>query len=94
VAFDRDCDHPSDRVKVLGVAQGGVPREGVDRREPGVPGAGAVAAVLLEMVEERADQLGVEIVDVQLAGLLAGSLGGEREQQPERVAVGGDRLWA
>jgi len=62
---------------VLWVAQRGVLVEGVDRRQPGVAGACAVAAVLLEVVEEGADQLRVEIVDVQLAGLFAGLLGGE-----------------
>ena len=88
VAFEGDRDHPADRVKVLGVAQGGVLVERVDRRQPGVAGAGAVAAVCLEVVEERADQLRVEVVDVQLARLLAGLLGGEREQQPEGGEVG------
>jgi hypothetical protein len=57
-------------------------------------GSGAVAAVDFEVVEERADQRRVEVVDGELARLLAGSLGAEREQQPERVPVGGDRLRA
>ncbi len=54
-------------------------------------GLRTVAAVLLEVVEERADQRRVEVSEVQLARLLAGLLLGEREQQPERVAVGRDR---
>jgi hypothetical protein len=66
----------------------------VDRRQPGVACASAVASLLFEVVEEGADQLDVEVVDVQLTRLLAGLLGGEREQQLEGVAVGGDRLWA
>jgi hypothetical protein len=66
----------------------------VDRRQAVVAGAGAVAPFCFEVVEERADQRRVEIVEVQLARLLAGPLGGEREQQPEGVAVGGDGLRA
>jgi hypothetical protein len=50
--------------------------------------------VLFEVGQERADQRRVEIVDVQLTRLLAGLLICEGQQQPERVAVGGDRLWA
>jgi hypothetical protein len=33
----------------------------VDRREPGVAGPGAVAAVVFEVVEERADQGRIEV---------------------------------
>ncbi len=35
-----------------------------------------------------------EVIDVELAGLLAGLLGGIPQQQTERVSVGGDRSWA
>ena len=52
------------------------PVEGVDRPEAGVAGPGAVAAVLFEVGEERADQRRVKIVDVQLERLLAGLLVG------------------
>jgi hypothetical protein len=81
-------------VRLLGVFERSEAVEGVDRPEPGVAGPGAVAPVLLEVVEERADQRRVEIVDVQLERLLAGLLLREAKQQPERVAVGGDRLRA
>jgi len=94
VAFGRDCHHSGDRVRVLGMLQGHVPVERVDRPEPGVAGADMVAAILFEMVEERADQQRVEIVDIQLKRLLAGLVLREAEQQPERVAVRSDRLRA
>ena len=68
--------------------------ERVDRAEAGVAGAGTVAAVAFEVGEERADQRCVEVVDVQLERLLAGLVVREAQQQPERVAVGGDRLRA
>jgi len=72
----------------------GEPVEGVDRPQAGVARPGAVAAVLLEVPEERADQRCVEIVDVQLERLLAGLFLREAQQQPKRVAVGSDRLRA
>ena len=94
MAFERDRDHASDRLKVLGVPQCHVPVERVDRRQPGVPGPGAVAPVLLEVGEERTDQRRVEIVDVQLTRLLANPLMSEGQEQPKRVSVGGDGLRA
>ena len=51
---------------VLGVAQRGVAEQGVDRRQPGVAGAGAVAAVVFEVVEEGADQRRVQVGEVEL----------------------------
>jgi hypothetical protein len=51
-------------------------------------------ALVLEVIQERADQRCVEIVEVELAGLLAGSLVGESEKQAQRVAVGRDRVRA
>ena len=94
VALGRDRHHPRDRVGVLGMLERGETVERVDRPEPRVAGPGAVAPVLFEMGEERADQRRVEIVDVQLEWLLAGLLVREGQQQPERVAVGGDGLRA
>ena len=40
------------------------------------------------MVEERADELGVEVGDVEIAGVLAGVSLGVAEQQPEGMAIG------
>ena len=72
----------------------GVAVERVDRRQPGVAGPEAVAALLLEVVEERADQRRVEVGEVQPVGCLPVLCCGEVEQQPDRVAVGGDRVRA
>ena len=49
---------------------------------------------MFQVGEERADQRRVQIVDVQLERLFAGLLVGEAQQQPERVAVGGDGVRA
>jgi acyl-coenzyme A thioesterase PaaI-like protein len=55
---------------------------------------GAAAAVALEVLEELADQLGVEFADIYPGWLFAELIGREAEQQPHRVAVGGDRVRA
>jgi len=59
-----------------------------------VAGPDAVAAGSLEVVQERGDQRRVELADVELAGFGFGPLGGESQQQPERLAVGGERVRA
>jgi len=42
------------------------------------------------MSQEIGDQVGVEIVEAELARWFPDSFGGESEQQPQRVPVGGD----
>jgi hypothetical protein len=79
---------------VLGVLQGRVAEHGVDGGEPGVAGARAVAAVVFEVVQERADQRRVQVGEVELARLPPGAPGGEGQQQPPGVAVGGYGLRA
>ena len=54
-AFGGDREHSCDQRGVLGMAERAVLKERVDRAEADVAGAGAVAAVGLEMLEERAD---------------------------------------
>ena len=79
---------------MLGVAIGGEAEERVDRREAGVAGLDAAAAVVLQVLEERADQRGVEVLEVELRRRLAGPLLRKAEQQPEGVAVCGDGVRA
>ena len=91
VTLGRDRQHLRDHARVLRVTQRRVFEERPDRREPQVPGPRRVVTVGLEMIKERRDQRFVEVVPVELGGLLAGRVLGEAEQQPERVAVGRDR---
>jgi hypothetical protein len=93
-SFRWDREHPLDRGGVLGVVQGEVGEQRVDRRESVVAGRGRVVALVFEVLEERGDQRRVEVGDVELAGWGAASLGGEAQEQPEGVAVGGDRVRA
>src|SRR5206468_3083596 len=54
----------------------------------------AAAALVLEVREERDDRGRVEILEHKLGWRLPGPLVQERQQQPEAVAVGGDRVRA
>jgi hypothetical protein len=69
------------------VAQREVAEQGVDRGEPVVAGGGPVVPLVFEMMQEIGDQRRVEVGDVQLAGLFAGLLGSEAEQQTEGELV-------
>jgi hypothetical protein len=60
---------------VLGVVQGEVGEQRVDRSEPVVAGRDRVAPNRLEVIEERGDQRRVEIRDVQGAWRGAGAVG-------------------
>ena len=93
--FGRDGQHPLDELGVLGVTQGRVGEQRADRGQAQVAGARAVVPVVFEVVEERRDQVRVEVGPVQRGrAALSGALLGEPEQQLERVAVGGDGAWA
>ena len=94
VALGRDRQDPLDVGGVLGVAQRRVLEQGVDRGQPGVAGPDAVAAVVLQVVQERPDRLRVQVGDVQPGRGLARALGGEDDQHLDGVPVGGDRVAA
>ena len=72
------------------MAQGRKPEQRVNRRQARVAALGAVAPPAFEVVQERADGGGVEVIKLQLRRGLSAAVLGEGEQEPEPVAVGGD----
>jgi hypothetical protein len=68
--------------------------ERVDRGQPRVAGANAVASFVLQVGEKRGDRRGVEILKLQPRWCCPGALVHEGQQQPEAVAVGGNRVRA
>ena len=84
--LERDREHAGDVLGVFGVAVLGVAEQRVDRRESHVAGADAVAALGLEVVEERGDQRRVELGDVEL-----GWLASEPALRRSRAAAGACR---
>jgi hypothetical protein len=93
-ALGGDGQDAGDEGGVLGVAQRRVAERGVDRGEPRVAGADAVAAVFLQVVQERGDGGSVHVGEVEAGRLLSGAAGGECEQHAPGVAVGGDGVAA
>jgi hypothetical protein len=66
--------------------------QGVDRGQPGVPGGAAVPPLFFQVMQERADERGVEVGEAEPAGRLPGLVLPEGEQEPARVAVSRDRV--
>jgi hypothetical protein len=93
-ALGGDGQHPLDERGMLGMAQRGVAEERADGSQARVAGAHGVAAVALEVVEEGADERRVEVREVEPRGRRARPLGGEPQEEPPGVAVGGDGLRA
>jgi hypothetical protein len=60
-----------DKGSVFWMTQSGVAEQGADRTETCVTGPGAVLTIRLQMVEEGADDDGVEIVECKVGGRLA-----------------------
>jgi hypothetical protein len=89
-SFRGDGQDALDVGGVLWVVQRGELEQGVDRGQAGVAGPRGVAPVAFEVVQERGDQRGVQVGDVELGDRFPGPRGGEDEQQPQRVPVGGD----
>ncbi len=93
-ALGGDGQHPGDEIGVLGMAQGGMPEQGADRRQAGVAGPGGVVPLLLQHGQEIGHQPGVDHGKVEVTGVDAGALVDVAKQQPERVAVGRDGVAA
>src|ERR1700730_17136741 len=77
-----------------GLAHGDVPEERSDRGQSGIPAARTVAPGGLDVQQEFADQVGIEVFDPELRWNLAPSLAGEPQEEPERVAVTRNRMCA
>ena len=78
-----------DEGGVLGMAESSEAEHGVQRGEAGVAGADGVGALGLEVIQEGADELGVEVLELQPGRRPAGLLRGEGQEQLEGVPVGG-----
>jgi hypothetical protein len=60
-ALARDREDPLAEQRVGRIREGDVAEEGVERREAGVAAASGVAALTLEVVQELAEEGGVEV---------------------------------
>ena len=93
-ALRRDCQHTGEAGGMFGMAKGRVTEQAVNPAESGVSGPGAIAAVLLQVVQEVCDVRGIEVVPLQRRRRHLVLVGGEDQQQAHRVTVGGDGVTA
>jgi len=68
--------------------------ERVNGTEPAVAAAGAVPAIILQMLEKGSYQLGIQILDFQITGLTTVMLGSKSKKESEGVSIAGDCVWA
>lgn len=66
-ALRRNREDTRDRGRVLGMAKGGEAKQRADRGEPRIARANAVPVIVFAMIEERADQRGVELREIKVS---------------------------
>jgi len=87
VALGRDRQHALNDGGVLWVVESGVAKQRSDRGQAQVARPCAVAAVTLEVIEERRDHRLVELAPSQRRWRAAGGVLDEAQQQAQRVAI-------
>lgn len=73
-AFVGDGQDPLDLFGVGGLPVGGEAEHGPDGGHAGVAGPDGVASVVFEVVQEGADEAGVEVFEIEARRRLAGAL--------------------
>ena len=94
VSLARYREHALDKGAVGRLLEGREPEEGANGRQAQVARPDAGAPLRLEISQERADERRIQIVERQGRRRLAEPRLCKREQQPERVPVGCDRVGA
>ena len=89
-----DGQHALDLGRVGWRLEGGVPEEGMDRRQPQIPAANAQALLLLQTIQKCHDQRGIDLLEVQTGWRLMQPLFGELQELSEGVSIGTDRVRA
>ena len=94
MAFVRHGQDPLRQGRVLGLVRSDVAEEGTDRGQSGVARTRVVAALVLEMTQEGAEEVCVQVAEFQFRWGLLQHLAGMADQQSERVPVAGDGVRA
>lgn len=68
--------------------------EAPDCRQPKVEGRRTGMALQVQLVEERYHQLRIEVLQLQIGRMPAGSTMGELQEEFECIPIGGDCVWA
>jgi hypothetical protein len=94
VPLDGNRQNPAAAIEMRRLADGHVLTEGVDRGETDIPCPRCVAPVLLDVIEKGTNEGGIQVVERQARGRRSEPLLGKPQQQPKRIAIGGDGMGA
>jgi hypothetical protein len=92
-SLERDGEDPLAELQVLRMIRGDEPRECVDGSKPRISCRYAVAAGLLEIVQERNDVVGRQVAEVERDDGPAMARREKSEEKRAGVAVAGHRVW-
>ena len=92
VTLARYGEHALDQRAVGWFLERHEPEEGADRSQAQVAGLGAGTALRLKIDQECTDERSFQVAECQIRRGLTEPRLGEREQQPERIPVGCDRV--
>jgi len=92
VTLARYGEHALDQRAVRRLLERHEPEEGADRSQAQVAGLGAGTALRLKIDQECTDERSFQVAECQIRRGLTEPRLGEREQQPERIPVGCDRV--
>ena len=93
-ALHRHAQRSLDDVQRRHVAPRRELEERTQRCQPQIAAAHRVVPLLLQVVQERQDQIGFDVGQAQCRGRLAQTLLGEVQEQHQGVAIGSDGAWA
>ena len=85
MALGRYRQNPLGQGRRVRLMQGDIGEQGPNGDQTGIAGANTVAPLMLEMIEEVADEVGVDILEGQILRRLAENPVGVVDEQPERT---------
>jgi hypothetical protein len=94
MALAGHCEDLLAQQRMRRFRHGDISKKRVNGGQARVPGPTAVAALLLQMLEESPDERGLEIVRLHGRRSLAELVGRKSEEQSKRIAIPGDRMGA
>jgi hypothetical protein len=91
-AFAGDGEHTLDLCGIGGRLESCVTKEGVDRREAQIPATNTHALTLLQVIQKRLNQGGIDLLEAQVRRRFMQPLVNELQKLAEGIAIGADRV--
>ena len=74
--------------------EGNIAEKRMKGRQSDITAAGGIATFFLQVIEERTEERGIQILDLECRGRFFQALFGKREKQAEGIPVTGDGMRA